>query len=220
MSTPLGFAQSTVGRKVIMALTGLLLVGFVMGHMAGNLLVFNGPEAINGWGALLKRSALVLWTVRITLLVAVGLHIWAALTLTRLNQASRPVDYARRVPQASTLAARLMRIGGVLLLAFIVFHLLHLTTGTIHPGYEFSHTDVYGNVVSSFQVPWVALFYIVAMVALLGHLTHGIWSFFQTMGWSHPRLDTIRRTIATVIALMVSLGFIAIPAAILGGVLR
>jgi len=219
MSTPLAFARSTVGRKVIMAVTGLLLVGFVMGHVAGNLLVFSGPEALNAYGALLKTSAVVLWTVRLTLLAAVILHVWAAVTLTRLNQVSRPVGYARQVPQASTFAARMMRIGGFLLLAFIVVHLLHLTTGTIHPGYEFSHTDVYGNVVQSFRVPWLALFYIVAMVALLGHLSHGIWSFFQTMGWAHPRFHTARRVVATVVALLVSLGFIAIPAAILGGVL-
>ena len=212
MSTPLAFAQSTVGRKVIMAVTGLVLVGFVLGHMAGNLLVFKGPEALNGWGAFLKSSALVLWTVRLGLLAAVGLHVWAALTLIRLNQVSRPVAYAKHVPQASTRSARLMRVGGILLLVFIVFHLLHFTTGTIHPGY--------GNVVSSFQVPWVALFYIVAMVALLAHLTHGIWSFFQTMGWSHPRYNPARRVVATVVALIVSLGFIAIPSAILGGMLR
>ncbi len=220
MSPPLRFAQSTVGRKVIMALTGLLLVGFVTGHAAGNLLVFKGPDALNAYGAILKSSAVVLWTVRLVLLTAVGLHVWAALTLIRLNQVSRPVAYAKQVPQASTLAARLMRAGGILLLAFIVFHLLHLTTGTIHPGYTFSHTDVYSNVVSSFQVPWVALFYIVAMVALLAHLSHGVWSFFQTMGWNHPRFNTARRVFATVVALIVSLGFIAIPSAILGGMLR
>ena len=220
MSTPLGFARSTVGRKVIMALTGLLLVGFVAGHAAGNLLVFKGPDAINAWGAFLKSSAVVLWTVRLVLLAAVGLHVWAALTLIRLNQVSRPVAYAKQVPQASTLASRLMRVGGILLLVFIVFHLLHLTTGTIHPGYVFSHTDVYANVLSSFQVGWLSLFYIVAMVALMAHLSHGVWSFFQTMGWNHPRLDPVRRVVATVVALIVSLGFIAIPAAILGGMLR
>jgi len=220
MSTPLAFARSTIGRKVIMAVTGLLLVGFVTGHVAGNLLVFKGPEALNGWSAFLKSSMPVLWTVRLVLLAAVGLHIWAALTLIRLNQVSRPVAYAKQVPQASSLASRLMRVGGIFLLAFIVFHLLHLTTGTIQPGYVFSDTDVYGNVVSSFQVPWLALVYIVAMVALMAHLLHGIWSFFQTMGWNHPRFNSARRVFATVLALIVSLGFIAIPAAILGGMLR
>lgn len=220
MSTPLAFARSTLGRKVIMAVTGLVLVGFVTGHVAGNLLVFKGPAALNAWSAFLKSSAPVLWTVRVGLLVAVGLHIWAALTLIRLNQVSRPVGYAKLVPQASTLSSRLMRVGGIFLLGFIVFHLLHLTTGTIHPGYIFSHTDVYGNVVSSFQVPWVALVYILAMLALMAHLLHGIWSFFQTMGWNHPRFDPVRRIFATVLALIISLGFIAIPAAILGGILR
>ena len=202
-----------------MAVTGILLVGFLVGHVAGNLLVFAGPEALNAWSAFLKRSALVLWGVRFGLLAAVGLHIWAALSLTRLNQASRPVAYTKRVPQVTTLASRLMRWGGFLLAGFIVFHLLHLTTGTIAPGFVLSHTDVYGNVTSAFRVPWVALFYIVAMLALLAHLTHGIWSFFQTMGWNHPRFDRTRRVAATVVALLVSLGFIAIPAAVLGGLL-
>ena len=220
MSAPVDFARSTVGRKVIMAVTGLLLVGFVTGHVAGNLLVFKGPDALNAYGAFLKSSAAVLWTVRLTLLAAVGLHVWAALTLIRLNRDSRPVAYAKQIPQSSTIAARLMRVGGIFLLAFIVFHLLHFTTGTIHPGYAFSHTDVYGNVVSSFQVPWVAFVYILAMVALLGHLSHGIWSFFQTMGWSHLRFNPVWRVFATVLALIVSLGFIAIPSAILGGMLR
>ncbi|HQR16936.1 MAG TPA: succinate dehydrogenase cytochrome b subunit [Gemmatimonadales bacterium] len=220
MNDPAGFARSTIGRKVIMAATGILLVGFLVGHVAGNLLVFAGPGPLNAWSAFLKSSMLVLWAVRIGLLAAAGLHVWAALSLTRLNNASRPVAYARREPQAATLASRLMRWGGFLLLAFIVFHLLHLTTGSITPGFVLSHTDVYGNVTSAFQVPWVALFYIVAMLALLAHLTHGIWSFFQTMGWNHPRFDRARRVVATVVALIVSLGFIAIPAAILGGMLR
>jgi succinate dehydrogenase / fumarate reductase, cytochrome b subunit len=215
-----GFATSTIGRKVLMAATGLLLVGFVMGHVAGNLLIFLGPDALNAWSAFLKSSTPVLWTVRMGLLAAVGLHIWAALSLTRLNQASRPVPYAKREPQVATHSARLMRWGGFLLLAFILFHLLHLTLGAVHPGFVLSDTDVYANVTAAFRVPWVALFYSAAMLALLAHLSHGIWSFFQTMGWNHPRFDRARRIVATVVALIVSLGFIAIPAAILGGMLR
>jgi len=216
--SPLRFLRSTVGRKVVMGVTGLILVGFVMGHVSGNLLVFKGPEALNTYSAFLKRSLVVLYGVRLGLLAAVGLHVWAAYSLTRLDLASRPVSYSRFDPQVSTLAARTMRWGGVLLLAFIVYHLLHLTVGSVHPG--FSHTDVYGNVITGFRVPWVAGFYIVAMMALGAHLYHGIWSSFQTMGWNHPRYNAARRHVATGLAVLVALGFIAIPAAVLGGVLR
>jgi succinate dehydrogenase / fumarate reductase cytochrome b subunit len=211
------FLRSTVGRKVVMGVTGLILVGFVVGHVAGNLLVFKGPEALNAYSAFLKKSLPVLYGVRVVLLTAVGLHIWAAYSLTRLDLASRPVSYSRFSPQISTLAARTMRWGGVLLLVFIVYHLLHLTVGSVHPG--FSHTDVYGNVITGFRVTWVAGFYIVAMVALGAHLYHGVWSFFQTMGWNHPRYNAARRRLATALAVLVALGFIAIPAAVLGGVL-
>lgn len=212
------FLHSTVGRKVVMGVTGLILVGFVVGHVSGNLLVFNGPEALNAYSAFLKKSLPVLYGVRVVLLAAVGLHIWAAYSLTRLDLASRPVSYSRFNPQVSTLAARTMRWGGVLLLVFIVYHLLHLTVGSVHPG--FSHTDVYGNVIAGFRVTWVAVFYIVAMLALGAHLYHGVWSFFQTMGWNHPRYNAARRRAATALAVLVALGFIAIPAAVLGGVLR
>lgn len=212
------FLRSTVGRKVVMGVTGLILVGFVVGHVSGNLLVFKGPEALNAYSAFLKKSMVVLYGVRVVLLAAVGLHIWAAYSLTRLDLASRPVAYSRFQPQVSTLAARTMRWGGVLLLAFIVYHLLHFTVGSVHPG--FSHTDVYGNVITGFRVTWVAVFYIVAMVALGAHLYHGVWSFFQTMGWNHPRFNRARRQVATALAVLVALGFIAIPAAVLGGVLR
>jgi succinate dehydrogenase / fumarate reductase cytochrome b subunit len=219
MTVAVGFLRSTIGRKVVMAATGLLLVGFLVGHVGGNLLVFKGPEALNTWSAFLKSSALVLWSVRAVLLTAVGLHIWAAVTLTRQNRASRPVAYAKVVPQTSTLAARLMWVGGLLLIAFIVVHLLHLTTGTIHHGCAFSHTDVYGNVVSSFAVPWLAGFYVLAMLALMAHLTHGLWSFLQTMGWNHPRFEAPRRAGAVTLALVISLGFISIVVAVFLGVL-
>lgn len=212
------FLHSTVGRKVVMGVTGLILVGFVVGHVSGNLLVFKGPEALNAYSAFLKKSLPVLYGVRVVLLAAVGLHIWAAYSLTRLDLASRPVSYSRFNPQVSTLAARTMRWGGVLLLVFIVYHLLHLTVGSVHPG--FSHTDVYGNVITGFRVTWVAVFYIVAMMALGAHLYHGVWSFFQTMGWNHPRYNPARRRVATALAVLVALGFIAIPAAVLGGILR
>lgn len=220
MAPSAGFVRSTIGRKVIMAVTGLLLVGFVVEHVLGNLLVFAGPKALNTYAAILKASPAVLWGFRVVLLACVGLHIWSAVSLIRQNRASRPVGYARQEPQVSTRAARMMRLGGFTLLAFLVFHILHFTTGTIQPGYEFSHTDVYANVVSAFQVPWVVLVYLLAMAALLGHLRHGVWSFFQTMGWNHPRLDVVRTRLAMALAYAVWLGFVLIPAAVLGGFVR
>lgn len=212
------FYQSTVGKKVVMALTGVILVGFVCGHMLGNLLTFRGPEALNAWGELLKSSAAVLWTVRIGLLVSVGLHIHAAYALTRLNWRARPTAYDRQVKQISTFSATSLRVGGVVLLVFIVFHLMHLTTGQAHPA--FSPTDVYGNVMIGFSVPAVSAFYVVAMFALGLHLHHGIWSFFQTMGWNHPHLNPARRRLATLVALAVGLGFASIPLAVAFGLVR
>lgn len=220
MAAAPGFTRSTIGRKVLMALTGLVLVLFVVEHALGNLLVFAGPAALNQYAAILKASPPVLWSARLFLLACVALHIWAAVSLTRQNQASRPVAYAKLEPQVATRSARLMRVGGFVILGFIIFHLLHFTVGTIHPGYAFSHTDVYGNVVSAFQVPWVVLVYLVAMVALLGHLRHGVWSFFQTMGWNHPRLDVVRTRLALGVAYAVWLGFTLIPLAIFGGFVR
>ena len=212
------FYRSTIGKKIVMALTGIILVGFVTGHMAGNLLVFKGPEALNAYGELLKSSGPILWTVRLVLLASVGLHILAAWSLTRLNRAARPAGYERQTKQVSTFSALSLRIGGVVLVLFIVFHLLHFTVGTVHPA--FSPTDAYNNEMIGFSVPAVAAFYLVAMVALGLHLHHGIWSLFQTLGWNHPHVNPVRRWIATVLAVVVSLGFASIPLAVAFGLVQ
>ena len=212
------FYRSTIGKKIVMALTGIILVGFVTGHMAGNLLVFKGPEALNAYGELLKSSGPILWTVRLVLLASVGLHILAAWSLTRLNRAARPAGYERQTRQVSTFSALSLRIGGVVLVLFIVFHLLHFTVGTVHPA--FSPTDAYNNEMIGFSVPAVAAFYLVAMVALGLHLHHGIWSLFQTLGWNHPHVNPVRRWIATVLAVVVSLGFASIPLAVAFGLVQ
>lgn len=206
------FYQSTIGKKIVMALTGIILVGFVAGHMAGNLLVFKGPEAMNAYAELLKSSGALLWTVRLVLLASVGLHIHAAWTLTLLNRAARPARYDRQVRQSSTFSALSLRVGGVLLLVFVVFHLLHLTVGSAHPA--FSATDAYNNVLIGFSVPAVAAFYVLAMVALGLHLHHGVWSLFQTLGWNHPHVNPARRRLAAVLAVVISVGFASIPLAI------
>jgi succinate dehydrogenase / fumarate reductase cytochrome b subunit len=213
-----GFWRSTIGKKIVMAVTGVLLVGFIIGHAMGNLIVFRGPEAFNAYAAFLKGNAGVLWTVRIGLLVAVVLHIIAAYQLTRLQQRARPVGYQHREPQVSTLAARTIRWGGALLLVFVVYHLLHLTTGTVHPA--FSHVDAYGNVLTGFRVWWVALIYIVATIALGLHLYHGVWSSIRTLGLARPTYQPLKRRAALAIALGVTLAFIAIVSSVATGLVR
>jgi succinate dehydrogenase / fumarate reductase cytochrome b subunit len=216
---PLGrLYGSTVGKKAVMAVTGVVLVVFVVGHVLGNLLVFRGPDAINGYSALLKRNALLLWGGRALLLAAFGLHVHAAWTLTRLARAARPGRYATVEYRAATLAARSLRVGGAVLLAFVVYHLLHFTIGSAHP--SFDPADVYGNVVRGFRSPGVVAFYLVAMLALAFHLRHGVWSVFHTLGWSGPRLDRNRRLVALVLAAAVPLGFAAIPVAVVLGLVR
>jgi succinate dehydrogenase / fumarate reductase cytochrome b subunit len=201
-----------------MAVTGTVLVLFVVVHVSGNLLMFRGPEAMNGYAALLKSSATILWSIRLVLLACVGLHVHAAWSLTRQNRAARPDRYTRLERQSATFSAVSLRVGGVVLLAFIVFHLLHFTTGTVHP--QFDVRDVYGNVIIGFGVPVVVAFYLVAMVALALHLHHGIWSLFQTMGWNHPHLNPARRRIATLLALLIPAGFSAIVLAAAFGVIQ
>jgi succinate dehydrogenase / fumarate reductase cytochrome b subunit len=212
------FYRSTIGKKIVMALTGIILVGFVTGHMVGNLLIYKGPGALNAYGELLKSSGPILWTIRLVLLLSVGWHIHAAWSLTRLNWAARPAGYERYTKQASTFSALSLRIGGVVLVVFIVYHLLHFTVGSVHPA--FSPTDAYNNEMIGFSVPAVVVFYLVAMVALGLHLHHGIWSLFQTLGWNHPHVNPARRWVATLLALVVSLGFASIPMAVAFGLVQ
>jgi succinate dehydrogenase / fumarate reductase cytochrome b subunit len=220
--------RSTIGKKAIMAVTGLILVAFVIGHMAGNLQVFIGATRMNAYAAFLQGLGELLWVARLILLAAVILHVTAAWQLTQIKNRARPIGYTRREPQVSTVASRTMRWGGVLLLVFIVFHILHFTTGTVFPVASrpdamypaFSHTDVYGNVISAFRTPWVVSFYVVAMLFLMLHLFHGAWSSMRTLGLSKPSRHPLHRRVATVIALVVWLGFTAVPVAVFLGVIR
>jgi succinate dehydrogenase / fumarate reductase cytochrome b subunit len=182
-------------------------------------LVLRGPEALNAYAALLKSTGGVLWVARGVLLASVGLHIWAALSLTAKNRTARPVAYAKKTPQESTVASRTMVYGGLLLASFIVFHILHFTTGTIRPA-AFSHVDVYRNMVGSFQVPWVAGLYVTAMVALGLHLLHGTWSSFRTLGLTKRSPNPFKRTASVFVAVAVWIGFTTIPVAIFLGVVK
>ncbi|HEX9082535.1 MAG TPA: succinate dehydrogenase cytochrome b subunit [Holophagaceae bacterium] len=212
-----GFMASSVGRKVVMALTGVVLWGFVTVHMLGNLTSYMGAEAMNHYAEFLHTMihGMGIWVFRAVLLTAVLLHAWAALSLTLSNYAARPVGYRAVQRQAATWASRSMRWSGVILAVFIVFHLLHLTTGTLHP--DFIKGDAYHNFVTGFRVPSVAAFYIVAQLCLGLHMWHGVWSFTQTLGWAHPRYNTLRRAFASVLTVVVIGVNISYPIAVLTG---
>jgi succinate dehydrogenase / fumarate reductase cytochrome b subunit len=218
MGLLLHFWRSTIGKKVVMAVTGLIGVGFVIGHMVGNLQMFQGAEKMNAYAHFLKSLGGLLWLARLILLGAVVLHVVAAYQLTRMRAAARPVNY-HKGPQkeVSTLASRTMRWGGVLLLVFIVFHVLHFTTLDVFPSY--SRTDVYGNVIHGFSIWWVTLFYVVAMIFLGLHLYHGAWASLRTLGAAKTSPNPLRRKAALVVALIVWAGFTAIPIAVFAGLL-
>ena len=219
MNTLLSFWRSTIGKKVVMGVTGLIGLGFVIGHMAGNLQAFSGEDKLDAYGALLHGPLHELLLVaRVVLIGAVLLHITAAYQLTMISRTARPVDYANRKPQVSTLASKTLRWGGILLLVFIVFHILHFTVGTVHP--DFVEGRVYRNLSTGFAVKWVAAFYLVAMVALGMHLYHGAWSSMRTLGLAKQSAHPLKRYLPVALAIVISLGFAVIPLAFLLGVLR
>lgn len=223
----LGFYRSTVGKKIIMAVTGLIGVGFVIAHMAGNLQVFIGADKINAYGAWLHGPlAEVTWGLRAVLIGAVVLHVVMAVQLTQRARNARPVGYAHREPQVSTLGSRTMRWGGLLIAVFIVVHLLHFTTQRIDPAGWAGRTDasgdrdVYGNIVASFHIWWVAAFYVVAMIALGLHLYHGAWSSLRTLGYAKPSEHPLTRRIALAVAVIVWAGFTLVPIGVVVGLIR
>jgi succinate dehydrogenase / fumarate reductase, cytochrome b subunit len=219
MNTVLTFWRSTIGKKVVMGVTGLIGLGFAVGHMAGNLQAFSGAEKLDAYGALLHGPLheLVL-LARVVLIAAVILHVVAAYQLTMLSRAARPVDYATRKPQVSTLASRTLRIGGIILLVFIVFHILHFTIGSVHP--DFVEGRIYQNLSTGFAVKWVAAFYLVAMVALGMHIFHGAWSSMRTLGLAKQSATPLKRVLPVILAVVISSGFAAIPLAFLLGILK
>jgi succinate dehydrogenase / fumarate reductase cytochrome b subunit len=214
-----------VGKKVVMAVTGLVLVGFVVAHMLGNLKVFLGTPTIDAYAAFLRTMGEplfpyggLLWVARAVLLACVVLHITAAVQLTRMNWAARPEAYDTKDSIATTYAARTTRWSGVILALFIIYHLLHLTGGVVgfRPG-AFQHLRVFNNVVASFSVWYISLFYIVAMVCLCLHLDHGLWSMLQTLGWNNARTTATLKGLSRGLALIVCAGFISVPVAVLAG---
>jgi succinate dehydrogenase / fumarate reductase cytochrome b subunit len=218
MSRVLGFYQSALGKKILMAVTGVILFGFVTGHMLGNLQIYIGQEQLDHYAELLQKNQALLWVVRSILLFCVLVHIVAAVQVWLQSRAARPVKYRMFKPPGVDYATRTMIWSGPILALFIAYHLLHLTLGSAHP--EFVRGEVFHNVVIGFQSWPVALVYVIANALLAVHLYHGLWSLFQTMGWEHPRYNRWRRAAAVVFAAAIGLGNISIPMSVLTGIVH
>lgn len=221
--------RSSIGKKVIMAVTGVVGIGFVLLHMYGNLKAFIGPEYFNTYaeglrtmGAPIFGHTHLLWIARIVLLGAVVLHVWAAWSLYLESQRARSTKYIRHSNLQANPAALYIRFGGVVIFIFIILHLMHFTWGTpgVHP--DFRPGDAYHNLVAGFQsyayLP--AIFYLIATVALGFHLYHGAWSMFQTLGLNNHLYTQPLRALSLVLALVISIGFAAVPAAVLLGIIK
>jgi len=239
------FFRSSIGRKLLMAVTGLVLVGFVTGHLVGNLQIFSHPDKINGYAHFLQSLGPVLWVVRIGLLACVGIHVWAAVVLALENKASRgPEAYGVSKWLQAALASRYMKQSGVVVLAFIVYHIAHFTVGAAQAGSfkaalsEYTMAgdfhlfglpivakgqqvhDVYSMVYLGFANPMVSLFYIVAVALLSLHLLHGVDSMFQTFGLRNHRWSVCLRRAVALFSLAYLVGNVAIPGAILTGIAK
>jgi succinate dehydrogenase / fumarate reductase, cytochrome b subunit len=211
--------ESSVGKKYIMAVTGWIWVAYLISHVLANLLVFQGPSRINAYSAFLHGTGGALWVPRLVLIAALLLHVIAAIQLAARRNGARPAGYAAgRESQVSTIAARTIRWGGALILAFLVYHLLHFTVGTVHP--HFVEGDPYQNVATGFRSLPVVIVYVIAMAALGLHLYHGLWSSGRSLGISAPSPRPLRRTVAFVLAVAVWFGFTVIPVAVYAGVVR
>lgn len=227
LTTPraVGLWDSSVGKKILMAVSGLILYGFVIGHMVGNMKVYFGPEAFNHYAEGLRTlgdpifgRGQLLWIARIILLAAVGIHIVAVVQLYVKSKKARKHAYKKYNANEFSYASRTMVWGGVAILAFVIFHLLDLTWGTVNPA--FRHGDAYHNFVTTFQRVPVSLAYIAAMIPLGMHLYHGFWSMLQTLGANNPKYNRLRRPIALTLALAIVLGNISFPIAVLLGVVK
>ena len=222
MQRVLTLYDTTIGKKAVMAVTGLMLLGFVIGHMLGNLQVYLGPQQLNGYAEKLHSLGPLLWMVRVVLLTAFVIHIWSALALIWVSWKARDRGYRRREYIATGYAARTMKYSGPLVLLFVGYHLVHFTYPGVamDVGYQHSATDVYANVVGGFSVPLVSALYVAAQAVLGLHLYHGAWSLLQTLGLSHPRYDEWLRGLARAVAVVVVIGNISIPLAVLAGLVR
>jgi succinate dehydrogenase / fumarate reductase cytochrome b subunit len=211
--------SSSIGSKVIMAISGLMLVGFLVGHLSGNLLIFAGPEAINAYAKMLRDLGPLLWVARIGLLVAVGAHIFAGINLHFKNNAAKPKKYQVQKSMRASLASRTMMRTGTVVLLFILYHLAHYTFRWLNPEFAaLDPLDVYNMLIMGFKNPLVSGFYILSVGLLCFHLSHGISSFFQNLGLNNPKYNPLINGLAIGVSVLLAVGYISIPVSVLVGI--
>ncbi len=225
MNMLLRLVTSSLGKKLLVAVTGAGLFLFVIGHLVGNLQIFLGPEAINRYGNFLQTTPEILWPARIGLLAFVIIHIWTSIALTLENRAARATPYEVKEVVAASLASRTMIWSGLIILAFVLFHLAHYTLLIVHPEFRDLHDahgwhDIYQMMILGFSNGWVSGFYVLAIGLLCFHLSHGIGAMFQTLGLKNEAYALIIDRCAIVIAVVVFLGYISIPLAVLTKVVK
>jgi len=223
MKTP--FFWTSTGKKVLMALSGLALVGFIVGHLIGNLQIFLGPEAVNRYAAFLKSTGELLWVVRFGLLGILVLHIVTAVSLVLENRAARPVGYVQKDYVVASYASRTMHVSGLIVIAYLIYHLLHFTVRSVHP--EFGHLvdaqgrhDVYSMVVLSFQQWPIVLAYLIGNGLLAMHLSHGLYSMFQSLGLQSLKLRATYQPLARLAGWGIFLGYASIPLGVYLGLVK
>ncbi|HXK19447.1 MAG TPA: succinate dehydrogenase cytochrome b subunit [Polyangiaceae bacterium] len=217
----LTLGDTSIGKKAVLAVSGIVLFGFVIVHMLGNLQVFLGPEVYNHYAEAAKANPVVLYGARSVLLVALITHIVLVVQLYRRTLTARPVGYRVKKNIVTSYAGATMKYSGPALLLYIIFHLAHFTyPGMALGNYEHSPLDVYGNFVNAFQLPWVTALYVTANLLLGMHLYHGAFSLLQSLGLNHPRYNRKARLGARAFAFLVTTGNIAMPLSVLFGVIR
>ncbi|MFH1373196.1 MAG: succinate dehydrogenase cytochrome b subunit [bacterium] len=219
------FVRTSVGHKVLMALSGMALFGFVVGHMIGNLQIFLGQDQLNTYAQALKNMPELTWVARSLVLLAVLIHIWNGIRLWLENRASRPIGYTRNDTVQASLASRTMIWTGLSVLLYVVYHLLHFTWITTNPQYANLHDamgrhDVYSMVVMGFQNPLISAAYIVAMGLIAYHLSHAVFSLLQTLGLNNPQVQPWLKRIVNLIAVVVFIGYVSMPIAVLAGIIN
>jgi succinate dehydrogenase / fumarate reductase cytochrome b subunit len=219
------FFQSSIGLKILMAVTGIILFGFVFVHMLGNLQIFGGAEPLNAYGNFLHSQPELLWSVRAILLLSVFVHILAGWGLALHNRAARPISYATDTAVGASWASRTMAVSGTIVLLFIIFHILHFTTGTIKPAYSeyrdgADRHDVFRMVVEAFSNPWIAWVYVISVGLVCLHLSHGLSSLFRSLGWMNSAYRPLQLWFARTFATLIFVGMVAVPLSVQFGFVR